>query len=245
MLGLALGASLQATAAVSFVQGGTGSANGSNVTFTFSSAQQAGDLNVIAIGGGSTIGLTSVSDTVGNTYSSAIFTQIPSENQGAGQWEAIYYAVNIRAAAAGANTVTVAFGLAPGAPAKSPAQPLVVTGGKVNVAEYSGIANTNALDVTTGSTGAFSRTGGTASSGLAATTNATDLLVGAYWSSASGTGGSGYTVHVGGGVFFIEDQTVSTTGSYAATAQSQAAGWWVMQLVALRAAAAGGGSPCD
>ncbi len=230
-IAVALGASWNADAAVSFVQGGTGSLSRSNATFTFSSAQQAGDLNVIAVGLPSGSQISTVTDSAGNTYSQAVLTTIPSEQSGAGAWEIIYYAPNIRAAAAGTNTVTVAFGLSPG-------------GVKVNVAEYSGIATSSPLDVTAGATGAFSRTGGTASSGPATTTNASDLLIGAYWSSVSGAGGTSYVVRVGSGVSFVEDQTVATTGSYAATASSATQGWWVMQLASFKAAT-GSGSVCD
>jgi hypothetical protein len=235
---LALGAISQASAGVAFVQGGSKdaySALGGQVvvTLTWSSAQQAGDLNVISIGvvAGNTI--TSVMDSAGNSYLQAI-------SAGAlGGSEVLYYAANIKAAAAGANTATVTFNGGTGNNVKANVGSQLVGG--VSIAEYSGIATTNALDVAAGSDGTAPLTGGTASSGQASTTNANDLLIGGYWAgSTAGTAGTGYTMRTGG----IEDQTVTTVGSYSATAQvSKPGGWWVMLVAAFRAVSSG--SVCD
>jgi hypothetical protein len=234
---LALGAISQASAAVAFVQGGSKNASSALggqvvVTLTWSSAQQAGDLNVVAIGVAGANTFTSVTDSAGNSYLQAISAQV------IGGSEVLYYAANIKAAAAGANTVTVTFNGGSGNNVKANVGSQLVGG--VSIAEYSGIATTNALDVAAGSGGTALPTGGTASSGQASTTNANDLLVGGFWAgSTAGTAGAGYTMRTGG----IEDQTVSTIGSYSATAHVSTGGWWVMLLAAFRAAS--GGSVCD
>ena len=74
----------------------------------------------------------------------------------------IYYAQNIAAAAAGANTVTVTFNTT----VKYP---------DVRIVEYSGISTSGPLDVAVGASG----TGTSVSSGSVTTSNANDLLVGA------------------------------------------------------------------
>ena len=71
------------------------------VTVTYTKAQAAGDTNVLAIGWGDvTSNIAKVSDSSGNTYAVAAPTV-----HGSVQSQAIYYAPNIKAAAAGANTV--------------------------------------------------------------------------------------------------------------------------------------------
>jgi hypothetical protein len=75
------------------------------VATTFTKAQAAGDLNAVVIGWNEAAGnITSVSDSAGNAYQVAAPT-----TRGTGLSQAVYYAKNIAAAAAGANTVTVRF----------------------------------------------------------------------------------------------------------------------------------------
>ena len=67
--------------------------------------QTAGDINIVAIGwNNATSNITSVVDTAGNVYQLAVPIA-----RGSGLSQAIYYARNIEAAAAGTNTVTVTF----------------------------------------------------------------------------------------------------------------------------------------
>jgi len=203
------------------------------VTLTWSSAQQAGDLNVISIGVVTPNTITSVTDSIGNSYLQAV-----SATKSLSGSQTLYYAANIQAAAAGANTVTVTFNGGTGGNVKANVGSQLVGG--VSMAEYSGIVTTNPLDVATGA-GGTSSSGGTASSGQASTTNANDLLIGGYWAgSTGGTAGTGYTMRTGG----IEDRTVTATGSYSATATvASPGGWWVVLLAAFRAASSG--SVCD
>src|SRR5262249_61945012 len=90
--------------------------------------QDAGDLNVVAIGfNNSTSTITSVTDTAGNVYQPAA-----PLTRGSGMSQAIYYAKNVKAATAGTNAVTVQF---------SAAGPFA----DVRVPGYSGLAPVNPL----------------------------------------------------------------------------------------------------
>ena len=91
--------------------------------------------------------------------------------------QSIYYAKNIVAAAAGANTVTVTFSTAAVAP-------------DIRILEYSGADPNNPVDVTAASSG----NSASSSSGSATTTNATDLIFGANLVQTLTSGpGSGFT----------------------------------------------------
>jgi hypothetical protein len=79
------------------------------VNVTFSAAQAAGDLNVVAVGwNDSTAAVSALTDSSGNTYTRAVGPTAVSGYLS----QSIYYAKNIAAAAAGANTVTVTFSVA-------------------------------------------------------------------------------------------------------------------------------------
>lgn len=194
----------------------------SSVTVTFTAAQAAGNLNVVAVGWeNSTSTPSSISDSKGNTYALAVG---PTTISGLVS-QSVYYAKNIAAATAGSNTVTVTFSSSVPYP-------------DVRIAEYSGLNTTNPLDVTAAATG----TGTTMSTGSVTTLNASDLLVGsnmiAHTTSAAG---SGYTIRVqSSNQHIIEDRTVSATGSYSASATQDISGYWLMQMVAFKAAAGSG-----
>jgi hypothetical protein len=193
------------------------------VSVTYTAAQAAGDLNVVLVGWWDTTShVLSVTDTRGNAYSAAL---APTTQAVAGT-HVIYYAPNVATATAGTNTVTVTFDAAVQYP-------------DVRIAEYSGVATTSPVDVAVGAGGSSA----TASSGAVTTTNANDLLVaGNFVSSHTTAAGTGFTSRLitdpDGSI--IEDQVVSATGSYSATASLTSAPW-VMQMVAFKAAAAGGG----
>jgi hypothetical protein len=214
-----LGLGTQADAAIAYVQSNASApASASTMTVTYTSAQSAGDLNVVAIGWvDSTSNVASVTDSKGNTYVRALG---PTTVSGTAS-QSIYYALNIAVAAAGANTVTVTFNA-------------TVPDPDVRILEYSGIATANALDV---AVGASSATGTALSSGTATTTNANDLILGsnvvAFGITAAG---SGYTQRIISAGNTEEDEIVSSTGSYSATATQSPSGWWIMQLTAFKAA---------
>jgi hypothetical protein len=166
-------------AAISFVQRNyaTPQSATASVSVPFTAAQTAGNLNVVVIGwNDSTHTLQSVKDSKGNVYVSAVGPTVVS-----GQLtQLIYYAKNIAAAAAGANSVTVTFSGAASA-------------ADVRIAEYQGIDPVNPLDGAIGAAG----TASTSDSGALTTSTANDLLIGANtvtWVTTSA--GTGYTSRV-------------------------------------------------
>jgi hypothetical protein len=122
-----------ARAAAAYIQGNsttTASAT-SSIATTFSSAQLSGDLNIVVVEWQQGVTVSSITDQSGNTYQLALG---PSLDGGSGG-QSIYYAANIKAAAAGANTVTVTFSASS------------TNGGGLRAVEYSGIVTVNPLDV--------------------------------------------------------------------------------------------------
>ena len=192
--------------------------NQSAVSVTYASAQVAGDTNILAIGwNNTTSNITSVTDSAGNTYQLAVPTA-----RGSGVSQAIYYAKNIKAAAAGTNTVTVTF---------SASTPFV----DIRALEYSGLDPVNPFDVGTSASG----TGTSANSGTVTTTAASALIFGAGITtggfSAAGTNFVNRIITTPD-LDIAEDRLVTTTGSYSATASLGGSAAWVMQVATFRAA---------
>jgi len=189
------------------------------VTVTYTQAQTAGNLNVVVVGwNDSTAQVQSVTDTKGNVYALAVG---PTVQMGVAT-QSTYYAKNIAAATAGGNTVTVTFKTGANFP-------------DIRIAEYSGIDPSVPVDVVAAAQGSST----SSDSGSVTTVNANDLLVGANTVQGGTTGpGPGYTSRVittpNGDI--LEDQVVTATGSYSATAPVAAMGAWIMQMVAFRAA---------
>src|SRR5437773_1799323 len=213
-------ASVVGAATVNYVQGHSAVPQTSQATVnvTFAAAQAADDLNVVVVGWNDTTAtVSSVADKSGNTYTLAVgptaFTGVLSQS--------IYYAKNIKSAAAAANIVTVTFSPAAAYP-------------DIRILEYNGADLNSPVDVTAANTGNSSTT----TSGSATTTNATDLLLGASMVATFTTGpGTGFTSRLltspDGDI--AEDRMVTATGSYSATtAALSPAGPWVMQMVAFR-----------
>jgi chitodextrinase len=184
------------------------------VVAAFGGAQAAGDANIIAIGWNDTASsITSVTDSIGNTYQTAIATF-----RGNGLSQAIYYAPGIEAAAAG-NQVTVTFD-----------RPAAFV--DLRIAEYAGLSDAAALDGGTSATGH----GTNARSGALVTAGPSELLFTAGVTSASFTGvGAGYTTRVitvpDGDL--IADALTTSSGSHSATA-TLSSGAWILQLAAFR-----------
>ena len=215
-----LDADMQApTSGLAYVQGNyaTPQTPQTTVSVKFNSAQVVGDLNVVVVGwNDSTAVVSTVTDTKGNAYARAIGPTIVSGTLS----QSIYYAKNIAAATAGANSVTVTFSTAASYP-------------DIRILEYSGADPSNPVDVTAANSG----NSATSSSGSATTNNATDLIFGANIVLTGTTGpGSGFTSRMitspDGDI--AEDQAVTTTGSYSATAPVSPSGPWIMQMVAFR-----------
>ena len=186
---------------------------------SFTSAQTAGNLNVVVVGwNDTTAAVSSVIDSKGNVYTRAVG---PTARSGQLS-QAIYYAKNIQGAAANTNTVTVQFSV--------PAQYA-----DIRILEYSGLDPVNPVNATAAATG----TNATSSSGAAITTSASALIFGANTVATTTKGaGSGFANRVitspDGDI--AEDRIVSATGSYTASAPLTKAGPWVMQMVAFRGA---------
>jgi len=195
------------------------------VTVAFTSAQSAGDLNVVAIGwNDATSQVVSVTDARGNTYTRALATVQPTV-----QSHIIYFARNI--VAAPTNSVTVTFNGAVSYP-------------DVRIAEYRGIDTVAPLD---GAIGAYGF-GTTSSSGSVTTTTPNALLLAAnYVQTFTSGAGTGYTLRLStspnGSI--LEDRIATATGSYTATAPMSSSGGYVMQLVAFRGATGGGTSDTE
>ena len=185
------------------------------VSATYTSAQTAGNTNILIIGWNDvTASITSVTNSAGNVYQVAIPTF-----RGNGMSQAIYYASNIKSVAAGSNTVAVTFN-----------QPAVYVDARIT--EYSGLRTTNAFDVGTSATGV----GTSANSGSITTTTSNELLIGAGVTSNGFTGpGANFTQRVitspDGDI--VEDRKVSATGSYRAIAPL-ASGAWLMQMATFK-----------
>src|SRR6185369_9120572 len=148
-----------AQASIAFVQvnSATPQTAQTSVSIPYTKAQTAANLNVVVVGWNDVVAqVVSVVASRGNTYQRAVG---PTVRSGAAT-QSIYYAANITAAPAGGNTVTVTF---------SPAAAFA----NVRIAEYSGIATSNPVDVTAAAQGSST----SSNSGAATTTNANDLIL--------------------------------------------------------------------
>jgi hypothetical protein len=188
-----------------------------SISASYAQSQAHGNLNVVAIGwNDATSSVTSVHDSAGNSYALAVgpTRYAPDLSQ------SIYYAANIKAAGAGANTVTVSFDA-------------VANTIDLRILEYAGLSTSSPLDVVASKSGAGS---GDVSSGSASTSSGRELIVGA---------GMTTDVYVNSGANFnqraitslgdiAEDRTVSSTGSYAAVAPVGVSCEYVMQMATFR-----------
>ena len=214
-----------ALAGAAYIQGNSATTTSavSSMTVTFNSAQLSGDLNIVVVGWQPGISVSSITDQSGNTYRLATGPTV--DGAGAAS-QSIYYAANIAAASAGANTVTVTFS---GSSA---------TGGSMRAVEYSGISAVSPLDVA--GAAVCSGTTNSCSSGSITTTNAADLIIGVNEGYATGPG-PGYTERLDTVNYnmIVEDQVVYTTGSYSASVYVSPEGQFITQIAAFKVAATG------
>jgi hypothetical protein len=209
------------TGTISFVQVNSATPQSSQTTVAvpYAAPQFAGDLNVVVVGWNDVShSISSVKDSMGNTYTSAVG---PTQNSAGSLSQTIYYAKNISAAPAGGNTVTITFNGATAYP-------------DIRILEYSGVSLTAPLDITSTGTGSSP----TSSTTAVTTTNANDLLFAANIVSNLTTGaGTAFTSRIitspDGDI--AEDRLVAATGSYSASATLNSTGQWVMQMVAFSA----------
>src|SRR5262249_29456557 len=105
---VASGGTLQAATLVQ-VNAATPQTPQTSVAATYLQAQAAGNTNILAIGWtDATSNIVSIQDAMGNTYRRGVATA-----RGTGLSQAVYYASNVKAAGAGANTITVTLSAAP------------------------------------------------------------------------------------------------------------------------------------
>jgi hypothetical protein len=210
--------SIDAAGPITFVQVTSATPSGavSSANATFTQAQAAGDLVVLVVGWGGTASLTQVSDSVGNGYAATIAPTHIS----AGITQAIYYARGIAAAPAGGNTVTVTF--------DATATPV-----DLRAAEYAGLDPVVPYDTSA----AFGGRATTANSGPVTTAAARELIFGAGITVGSFTGaGTAFTLRklTGSGIGVVEDNVVSSTGSYSADAPLASSASYIMQVATFR-----------
>ena len=211
--------SVEQAVSIAFVQlnYATPQSSVSTVSVPFKAAQSAGNLNVVVVGWNDTTSrVSSVTDTKGNAYQLAVG---PAAVPGA-LTQSIYYAKNIVAAAAGANTVRVSFTAAALYP-------------DIRILEYGGMDQLSPVDVTASATGSTS----TSSTPPVATTTSPDLLFAANtvatWTRGAGSGWTNRVITTPDGDI-AEDRIVSTAGSYGSSAPLGGPGPWVMQMVAFK-----------
>jgi hypothetical protein len=213
-------------AAISLVQHTFKNATGTITTSTlpFAVGNSAGNFIAVCVRAGAAGEAFTVTDTIGNTYQQAVRI----DETGSGNTLAIYYAQNI---AAGANTVRVTDTIAATL--------------RFVILEYSGVATSNALDVTAAAIGnsAFPNSG-------SATTSANgDLLLGTVMaaSGATYTAGGGYTIKervpATNTRLVVEDQIQASAGTASASVTLGGADFWAAELAAFKAAGGGGGTP--
>jgi chitodextrinase len=187
--------------------------SGASVSVVFANPTTSGNL-IVAYVIWDNSGSVTLSDSRGNTYTSAVGPTKYSGNKTNAQ---VFYAKNIEG---GATTLKATFATT------------VTSYGILYIHEYSGLDQTNPLDVT----GAASGSSASMNSGSATTNYAVELLFGAGESNETATNaGTGYTARSVGYGNITEDRIAAMTGSYNATA-TQNGNAWVMQLATFKAA---------
>ena len=164
---------------------------------------------------GTDSGPVTLSDSRGNIYTSAVGPTKYSGNKTNAQ---VFYAKNI---AGGANTVKATFGTA------------VRSWGILYIHEYSGIDQTNPLDVTAAASGSSAST--EQRFGHHQSRRRSSLFGAGESSNTVTNAGTGYKARSVAYGNITEDRIVTTTGSYNATA-TQNARAWIMQLATFKAA---------
>jgi hypothetical protein len=194
-----------------------------SANLAFGSNNAGGNFIVVCVRIGLTGQTITVSDTQGNTYSSAL----QFDDTGGGNTGAIFYALNIKA---GANTVTVSY--TPGTATL-----------RFSIAEYSGVATTAALDVSSSN----QAVSGTAlDSGSVTTTADGELLVGMMINSSGDawTAGTGYTseeeVPTGASSkLMFEDRIQASAGAVSASATISPSDAWAAGIATFKPPVAG------
>ena len=168
----------------------------STYTATFTNPVANGDLVAVAFWWNFApgAGIVSVTDSAGNTYYPVIQTSSADSND----WAAwIYEASNVSGGSNLSITVTVSYANADQF--------------SMAILEYSGVHNIDGTSTSGGTSGM------TISSGSAATNHANELILGVAVADVNLAAGSGFNSRFSSPYFCVEDNIVSTQGTYAAT----------------------------
>jgi hypothetical protein len=212
---------------IAFVQSadsGTPVGSATSVSKAFVSLQTAGNLNVVVINLGKNSGtftetIASVTDTQGNIYYPATSLDRMTDGGGNGDGLIIYYSPNIYS---GSNTITVATSSA-------------VDFFAISILEYSGIGLLNPLDVTSSVILNGLHVSTSASTGFINTTNANDLVIGAFCLfNGPSSSDPDYSVRSNFYTILVQDKIVSSIGSYTSTAVSLNDSGWIGQIVSFK-----------
>jgi hypothetical protein len=200
-----------------------GASNGASNTISdaFSTNNTAGNLIVAVVQwDGTSISVSSITDTNGNTYTSAL-GPVNWKGLAPGNRAQIFYAKNILG---GANTVTVTLTSA------------AVSNIELYIHEYSGADTVSPLDAAISAT---SDSGTAMDSGFATTHNANELIFGAGFTGTVSTPGAGFTTRSTFDSNMTEDKSATSVGSYDATETSGSGGAWIMMMATFKAAGSG------
>lgn len=207
---------VDALSVISYVQGA--SMYRSTATYpsaTFAQPTTAGNLIVLVICWYSVSGdVFSISDGAGNTYTLATGTGTQNFNL------AMYYAAN----AAPATQVSVTMNA-------------TVSSADVHIAEYSGLATVNPMEIASSKASQTSSTSTTGGIGQLLTTHPHDLLVIATGLENTAAPGVGYTQRLLEDANILEDKEVYAAGAQSGTAEMDAnSSLYLMGMMALKAA---------
>jgi hypothetical protein len=199
---------------ISFMQAKTSATSGTTLTFTLDAAVSPQDALVVCLDyptpfGGPT--LSSTTDSLGNDFQ----TQISEENVLSADTGDLHIVIAAYGSQGGPDTITLTMSAS-------------LSGGTLMVAEYSGLALSDAADAQKAGAGS-----GTAMDSGEGITNFGNELVLGYAGASGATPGSGFTERAALAGNILEDEVVSTTGTYDATATTTA-GPWAMIMVTFR-----------
>ena len=183
---------------------------------SYTGAQTVGDLNVVVIGWAGVSSVTGVADTAGNTYLPAGGTFSTSSGVNTIS-QAIFYAADIKAAAAG-NTITVTFNNVASAP-------------DLRILEYSGLSATFPLETASGGAGS-----GTAGSSGGVTYAANSVIAAGGTTSGAFGASPNFTSRVLDADGNIAGEIIATSGGNT-SATDAVSGNWVLQAAVFGAAA--------
>lgn len=195
---------MSVTNAISFVQQNAANAGAAKYNvISFNSPNTAGNLIVLVANTDNSVTVQSVTDTLGNVYTSAIG---PFSQTGSSLQTQIFYAKNIKS---GMNTVSVKL---------SGDQTLF----EVYIHEYSGADPNSPLDAVSASSAA---SGTAMNSGTATTHFTNELIFAAGFANTVSAPGTGFASRSTLDTNITEDKSVTSAGSYNATATGDGSNW--------------------